>query len=781
RQFLLDVTPIITPVERDTFLTLETDPQRDLFIDDFWTRRDKTQGTTNHAFRKLYYERLEVVKEKYHGATTDRGKMYLTRGEPADILEIKCPRHLRPIEIWTYAGFVDQPEYGHPVRLIFFLPQYEREWVLLDKVKWLVPELFKHDNIYDGPGKGTLIEDCLDTEKLAAALQWSNDHGTNLYKIFDIPPVDPELIAHIAHSVVIANPQAPKLEPRVTVGYPATDSGKTDVQWTIEIPRSAVQPTVVEKSKTYALDLVGEVMREGRMWETFRYRFDFPVDGAAERLPVVIDRMLRPGPYTARIKVSDRASGAEAIVERTLDVPGVAPAILPAKVTTQTVTQNIRIIPLSDDIVSGVQTVNTLIAGDPPAAVEFWLDGRKIAVRRSPPFSLDLDLGNVPQTHKIRVIATDAADKPLGGDEIIVNSGTDPFRVRITSPRVTPPRLAGRTRVSLDLRLPKGHELQGVDLFWNETKVATLHDPPYVQTIDAGSPDHIGDLRAVATLDDGSTASDEVIVNAPPQLEEVNVHLVELPTTVIARGRPLTMLDESAFKVLDEGKPVKLAKFERVKNLPLSLGLAIDTSASMQPRMTEARTSGSAFFKNVLRPGDKAFLASFDTQPQIVQPWSSSLDDLQAALAKLRAEESTALYDAIVYSLYNFLGVKGQKVLVVITDGRDTTSKYTFDQALEYARRSAVPIYAIAIGVKGTDLEVKHLLARFCEETGGNMYSVDSASQLGKIYADIENELRSQYILGFYPGNDVKPGGKWHDVTVQVTEGRAKTIRGYYP
>src|SRR5262249_37738839 len=104
-------------------------------------------------------------------------------------------------------------------------------------------------------------------------------------------------------------------------------------------------------------------------------------------------------------------------------------------------------------------------------------------------------------------------------------------------------------------------------------------------------------------------------------------------------------LDESAFKIVDEGKPAKLAKFEHVKDLPLSLGIAIDTSASMVPRMAEARASGSEFFKNVLRPGDKAFLVSFDTQPQVVQPWSSNLDELQTALAKLRAEESTALYD----------------------------------------------------------------------------------------------------------------------------------------
>ncbi|HEV8433166.1 MAG TPA: VWA domain-containing protein, partial [Thermoanaerobaculia bacterium] len=705
QQFLIDVTPIIAPVERDTFLTLETDPQRDLFIDDFWTRRDKAQGTTNHAFRKLYYERLDVVKEKYHGSTTDRGRIYLTRGEPGEIVEIKCPRHLRPIEIWTYAGFDDQPEYGHPVRLIFFLPKDEREWVLLDFTNRLVSELYKHDNIYDGPVRGTVLGDCLNADVLNRALLQSRDNSNRLYKIFDPQPVDPELIAHIAHSVVIANPKAPKIVPHVSVAYAGAENGKTDVQWTIEIPRSAVQA-----DKIYALDLVGELTRDGRMWETFRYRFDFPVEGGRDSLPVVIDRVLRPGSYTARIKVADRQSAAEAIIEQDIEVPGVAAAILPAKQDAGRIagaTQTIRIVPLPEDLLSGVQTIDTLIVddgrGDAPKGVEFWLDGRKIATRRSPPYSLDLDLGEVPQTHRIRVVAIDAQEKPVGGDEIFVNTGTDPFRVRIISPRVAP-HLAGRTRVSLDLRVPKGHALQGLDLFWNETKVATLHDPPYVQTVDVGSPDHIGAIRAVATLDDGSTSADEVIVNAPPQLEEVNVHLVELPTTVLASGRPLTTLDASAFRILDEGKAVKLAKFEHVKNLPLSLGVAIDTSASMLPRMAAARTSGSEFFKNVLKPGDKAFLVSFDTQPQVVQPWSSSLDDLQAALAKLRAEESTALYDAIVYSLYNFLGVKGQKVLVVITDGRDTTSKYTFDQALEYARRSAVPIYAIAIGVKGTDL-----------------------------------------------------------------------------
>jgi Ca-activated chloride channel family protein len=264
-------------------------------------------------------------------------------------------------------------------------------------------------------------------------------------------------------------------------------------------------------------------------------------------------------------------------------------------------------------------------------------------------------------------------------------------------------------------------------------------------------------------------------------MEEVNVHLVELPTTVLRNGRPINDLGETSFKVLDEGKPIKIAKFDHVTNLPLSLGLAIDTSGSMQPRMEEAQKAASQFMTNVMRKGDRAFLVSFDSQPQLIQRWSPRLADINAGLAKLRAEESTSLYDAVVYSLYNFLGVRGQKALVVITDGRDTASKFSFEQAIEYARRAAVPIYGIGIGIRQTDVDVRYKFGRFCTETGGNAYYIDSAVELSRIYNDIQTELRSQYILGFYPPEGVKPGSKWREVSVQVSEGKAKTIRGYYP
>jgi len=182
-----------------------------------------------------------------------------------------------------------------------------------------------------------------------------------------------------------------------------------------------------------------------------------------------------------------------------------------------------------------------------------------------------------------------------------------------------------------------------------------------------------------------------------------------------------------------------------------------------------------------LQPGDKAFLVSFDSTPHMIQKWSSDLKDIQSGLARMRPEESTALYDAVVYSLYNFLGVRGQKALVLLTDGKDTVSKFTFEQALEYAQRAAVPMYAIGLGIRGAEIDVKSKINRLCTETGGTSYYIDDVSDLTRIYADIQNELRSQYLLGFYPPAEVKSGSKWREVSVQTAEGKVKTIRGYYP
>jgi Ca-activated chloride channel family protein len=812
RQFLIDVEPIMHPSELDTFLMLETDAQRDIYITEFWRRRDQMQGTTNHSFRDEYYARLEEVKEQFKNISSDRGRIYLIHGRPTELVKVNCA-DLVPIEIWKYFYI---PNLGHDVRFLFFQSRLGGDYKLwIPVLAQAMDELLSVDALggFSAAGKegaagaifnatnpavtsiARLDERCQLADEVRKAVTAAQLNKNDLNRVFEPPVVNEEDVHKILRSVVLSNPNAPKLDSDFAVAYPAKQGARTDAEMTLQVPRAQLMLKDVNGTKLYSLDVVGEILKDDQLFESYRYRFDFPGDLKSDKVAVVIDRFLRPADYKARIKLSDVHSGAETVVEKLITVPEIfdtpeqrkqkeaaASTVAQLKDDIESAQTRLRIVPLPDDLLSGLQHIETIAYGENIKAVEFYLDGKKVMVKRQPPYTLDLDFGTVPQTRRVRAVALDEKGEAITGDELILNTGNDPFRVRIVSPRVAF-KLRGRTRVEMAVNVPEGKKLDHVDLFLNETRVASLYGPPYVQTVDVPVTEGVGYLRAVATLKEDAQppVEDVVMINTPQFMEEVNVHLVELPTTVLRNGRPINDLGETSFKVLDEGKPIKIAKFDHVTNLPLSLGLAIDTSGSMQPRMEEAQKAASQFMTNVMRKGDRAFLVSFDSQPQLIQRWSPRLADINAGLAKLRAEESTSLYDAVVYSLYNFLGVRGQKALVVITDGRDTASKFSFEQAIEYARRAAVPIYGIGIGIRQTDVDVRYKFGRFCTETGGNAYYIDSAVELSRIYNDIQTELRSQYILGFYPPEGVKPGSKWREVSVQVSEGKAKTIRGYYP
>src|SRR5262249_27426070 len=155
---------IITDAEKEAFLRLENDPQRDMFIDDFWHRRDKLRGTNHDSFRKDFYERLEVVKEKFESSTTDRGKTYLIFAEPAELIEINCREQLRPIQVWIYSMFADFPEYGRTPMFIFFQPQFERGWRLWSPLVDGMAALTNTDPIFRGPHPALSLDTCKDSE-----------------------------------------------------------------------------------------------------------------------------------------------------------------------------------------------------------------------------------------------------------------------------------------------------------------------------------------------------------------------------------------------------------------------------------------------------------------------------------------------------------------------------------------------------------------------------------------------------------------------------------------
>jgi VWFA-related protein len=183
-----------------------------------------------------------------------------------------------------------------------------------------------------------------------------------------------------------------------------------------------------------------------------------------------------------------------------------------------------------------------------------------------------------------------------------------------------------------------------------------------------------------------------------------------------------------------------------------------------------------------MTPRDRCFLVSFDNEPQLVSRFTTDRDRLAQALAGLRAHGSTALWDAIVYGLYQYQGTKGRKAYVILTDGEDRSSKFPFEQALDYAKKSGVAIYFIGLRIGSMQMDVKHKLNKMSKETGGTVYYVDSAKNLARIYAEINEELRSQYLLSYIPQNKTA-SNTWRKIEVRMnpTNLTARTISGYYP
>jgi VWFA-related protein len=337
--------------------------------------------------------------------------------------------------------------------------------------------------------------------------------------------------------------------------------------------------------------------------------------------------------------------------------------------------------------------------------------------------------------------------------------------------------------------VPEERKLERVEIQVNDVLVATLDRPPWRTTVvvpQAASPQDVIYMTAVAVLDDGTRAEDVRFLNVPDFVEQVEVDLVELYTTVTdKKGGVVLGLGQSDFSVLEDGRPQLISKFELVDNLPLSLGITIDTSGSMIERLGEARRAAQAFLQRLLRPADRSFAVAFSNRPELISPRTADGGAVAQSLDRLQAQGATALHDAVVTSLYYFRGIRGRRALVLLSDGEDTSSTISHKDALDYARRSGVAIYSIGLGIGRLELAVRDKLSELANETGGRVFFINKAEELETIYAQIERELRSQYLLAY--ASDQAPatpagGDTYRRVEVAVRGGgTARTIRGYYP
>lgn len=279
---------------------------------------------------------------------------------------------------------------------------------------------------------------------------------------------------------------------------------------------------------------------------------------------------------------------------------------------------------------------------------------------------------------------------------------------------------------------------------------------------------------------------------AAPQAEfSTGVKIVSLLVTVRDKsGKFINDLDQGDFAVEEDGQPQTIAYFSREEDLPLTLGLLVDISGSQRAVLAEELAASDVFFKQVLREGiDQAFLVSFAARAWLMRNVTDSRAKLQAGLELLgnglrdqSLAGGTVLYDAITDSSDQIMKrLQGRKALVVLTDGEDTASRGSLEIAIASCQRTDTLAYSVGIGT-GLDRGAS-VLDTLSKKTGGRYFEVTKKQPVDVIYTKIEDELRSQYNIGYLPpptpGKNRTGFHKVH-VTVKRSGVNVRTRDGYY-
>jgi Ca-activated chloride channel family protein len=415
----------------------------------------------------------------------------------------------------------------------------------------------------------------------------------------------------------------------------------------------------------------------------------------------------------------------------------------------------------------------------PVKRVEFWVEGKRILARNAPPYRAELDLGSLPKRVEVRAIGYDAQGRYVDADAFVVNEHETPLEVKITR-TVTPD---GVSHFKLSVQNPKATQIRSAVFYAGQKKLHEWGAPPYALNVAASQLKGVDFVRASVTDETSYEASDLLFLNGDRFSEEIEVNLVELPVMVTDNaGLPVTNLKQSDFTVLENGKPQKITTFNYASNLPIAAGVLLDHSGSMKPRMEQAKAAALEFFKHIMKPGDRAFVTGFAFDAKSSSPFVTDVSSLQTQVNAIpEASGGTALYDAIVTGLYRFRTLQGRKALIILTDGEDTTSRTSYEEMLTYARSARVPLYFIGVGLGIFDASGTNKMKTLAAETGGIAYFIHDIKQLDETYAQLEKDLRSQYLIAYNAQTTVKDRA-YRKVEVKSKPGMTvRTIRGFIP
>jgi Ca-activated chloride channel family protein len=297
----------------------------------------------------------------------------------------------------------------------------------------------------------------------------------------------------------------------------------------------------------------------------------------------------------------------------------------------------------------------------------------------------------------------------------------------------------------------------------------------------------------------GASAGEPQQGKTPPIVSTTG--LVHLVATVMDRHRNfITDLDQSDFKILEDGAPQEIRYFGRDTDLPLRIGILLDTSNSIRPRLEFEKDAAMDFLQHVIRRNqDQAFLMTFDNEPEVIQDYTGDLALLTDAIRKQRAGGGTALNDAIYLAAEKLtnpplpkVNPEVRRVLVVISDGDDNLSDHALSESVEAAIRAEAAIYCIStntdwLAIDGNKPHKMHVeggdkvLEEFADQSGGRVFYPYKVDDLAQSFVDIGTELRSQYFIAYSPTN-VQSTGQYHKIDVQTDRKglNVRTRKGYY-
>jgi VWFA-related protein len=297
----------------------------------------------------------------------------------------------------------------------------------------------------------------------------------------------------------------------------------------------------------------------------------------------------------------------------------------------------------------------------------------------------------------------------------------------------------------------------------------------------------------------------------PPPSIKVEVNIVNVLASVRdKRGGLIGNLGKDDFTIFEDGKQQEIKYFTRETDIPMTIGLLIDVSASQENLIGIEQQAADAFFQQVLRPKDLAFLISFGADADLLQDYTNSPKLLRAGLKDLKVNSSvgglhpgpvptvyqprgTILYDAVYLAAHDQLkGQVGRKALVLITDGEDQGSRYKIQEAIMASQKADAIVYSIYYYDRGFYMRYgggfnlgggsgEGYLKHMSDDTGGMVFKVDRKHTLNDVFKDIQDAMRSQYSIGYTPTNPTKDGTFRHlEIKVKGADYKVLARKGYY-